>query len=177
MTKGGRGGAGRGTKSGRGNKSRKSMDNAGVPKCLGELGACKDLEETMFILRVSNKAKDSDIFWKTLEAAVTYVGKHFGENLAKELQNRTKTTLPLPVIDPSIEVKWRAKVAVHQQIIQDKITSYTNLVTTIKTALAATPNDVNLAEKLIDIMEKKSKAEQELLENPEVEPVMTLDKK
>ena len=41
----------------------------------------------------------------------------------------------------------------------------------------AAPNDVNLAEKLIDVTEKKSKAEQELLEDPEVELVMTLDKK
>jgi hypothetical protein len=50
-------------------------------------------------------------------------------------------------------------------------------VTTIEAALVATPNDVNLAKKLIDLMEKKSKAEQELLEDPEVESVMTLEKK
>ena len=53
--------------------------------------------------------------------------------MAKELQNRFKTTIPLPVIDPSIEVKWRAKVAVHLKIAQDKVTSYTNLVTAIET--------------------------------------------
>ena len=64
MVKGGRGGAGRSTKPGRGNKSRKSGDTTGVPKCSGELGACKDLEDKMFILSVSNKAKDGDIFWK-----------------------------------------------------------------------------------------------------------------
>ena len=87
MTKGGRGGAGCGTKPGRGNKSRKSADNAGVPKRSGELGTCKDLEEKMFILRVSNKAKDFDVFWKTLEAVVTYVGSHFGKNVSQELQN------------------------------------------------------------------------------------------
>ena len=86
MTKGGWGGAGRSTKPGRGNKSRKFADNAGVPKRSGELGACKDLEEKMFILSVSNKAKDIDVFWKALEAVVTYVGSHFGENVAKELQ-------------------------------------------------------------------------------------------
>ena len=101
MAKGGWGGAGRGTKPGRGNKSQKSMD-AGVPKCSGELGACKDLEEKMLILRVSNKAKDRDVFRKPLEAVVTYVGSHYRENVAKELQNRFKTTLSLPVIDPSI---------------------------------------------------------------------------
>ena len=45
MVKGGRGGAGRGTKPGRGgNKSRKSAVTTGVPKHLGELGTCKDLE-------------------------------------------------------------------------------------------------------------------------------------
>ena len=41
----------------------------------------------MFILSVSNKAKDGDVFWKTMEEVVTYVGSHFGENVAKELQN------------------------------------------------------------------------------------------
>ena len=88
MVKGGRGGAGCGTKPGRGgNKSRKSMDNTGVPKHSGELGAFKDLEDKMFILSVSNKAKDGNVFWKTLEAVVTYIGSHFGENVAKELQN------------------------------------------------------------------------------------------
>ena len=50
-------------------------------------------------------------------------------------------------------------------------------MTTIETALRATPNDVNLAEKLIGVTEKKSKAEQEFLEDPEVESVMTLDEK
>jgi hypothetical protein len=80
---------------------------------LGELGACKDLEEKIFILRVSNKAKDGNVFWKTLEAVVTYVSSHFGENVAKELQNCQKTILPPPVLDPSIEAKWRAKLAVH----------------------------------------------------------------
>jgi len=178
MVKGGRGGAGRGTKPGRGgNKSRKYADTTGVPKRLGELGACKDLEEKMFILSVNDKAKEGDVFWKMLEAVFTYVGSHFGENVAKELQNRTKTTIPPPVLDPSIKAKWRAKKAVHQGIVLAKVTSYTNLVTTIKAALAATPDDVNLAEKLIDVTEKKSKAEQELLEDPEVELVMTLDKK
>ena len=96
--------------------------------------------------------------------------------MAKELQNCTKTTIPLPVINPSIKAKWRAKQAVHQAIVQSKVTSYTSLVTTIESALVATPNDVNPTEKLIDVTEKKRKAEEELLENPEVESVMTLDK-
>ncbi len=89
MVKGGtgRGGAGRGTKPGRGHsKAQKSAETAGVPKHLGELGACKDMEEKMFVLSVNNKAKDGDVFCKTLEAIVTYVGSHFGENVAKELQ-------------------------------------------------------------------------------------------
>ncbi len=63
MVKGGQGGAGCGAKPGRGgNKSRKSADTTGVPKRLGELGACKDLEEKLFILSVSNKAKDGNVF-------------------------------------------------------------------------------------------------------------------
>ena len=117
MAKGGRGGVGCGTKLGRGNQSWKS-NTTGVPKRSGELGACKDLEDKMFILSVSQKAKDGDVFRKTLEAVVTYVGSHFGEHVAKELQNCTKTTLPLPVINSSIEVKWTAKQALHQAIVQ-----------------------------------------------------------
>ena len=115
--------------------------------------------------------------WKTLEAVVTYVGSHFGENVVKELQNCKKTIPPPPVLDPSNEAKWRAKLSVHQTIVQAKVTRYTNLVITIKNAVAASPNDMNLAEKLIDVTDKKSKAEQELLEDPTVESVMTLDKK
>ncbi len=78
MVKGGagRGGAGRGTKPGRGHgKARKSADTAGVPKRSGELGACKDMEDKMFVLSVNNKAKDGNVFCKTLEAIVTYVGQ------------------------------------------------------------------------------------------------------
>ena len=89
----------------------------------------------MFILGVSNKAKDSNVFWTLLDAIITYVSSQFGENVAKELQNFFKTTIPLPVINPSIEAKWRAKVAVHLNTVQDKVTSYTNLVTAIKTAI------------------------------------------
>ncbi len=70
-----------------------------------------------------------------MEAIVTYVGSHFGENVAKELQNRQKTTLPPPVLDPSIEAKWRAKLAVHQAIVQEKVTS----CYTIKNAVEARP--------------------------------------
>ena len=59
MVKGGQGGAGCGTKPGRGHsKARKSADTAGVPKRSGEFGACKDMEEKMFVLSVNNKAKD-----------------------------------------------------------------------------------------------------------------------
>jgi hypothetical protein len=91
MVKGGasRGGVGRGTKPGRGHsKARKSVETAGVPKRLGKLGACKDMEDKMFVLRVNNKAKYGDVFCKTLETIVTYEGSHFRENVAKELQTR-----------------------------------------------------------------------------------------
>ncbi len=43
--------------------------------------------------------------------------------------------------------------------------------------MTASPGDLNLAEMQIKVTEKKSKAEQELLEDPMVESVMTLDKK
>ena len=178
MVEGGWGGAERGTKPGRGHsKSRKSADTAGVPKRLGELGACTYMEEKMFVLRVNNKAKDGDVFCKTLEAIVTYVGSHLGENVAKELQTCQKTILPPPVLDSSIETKWRAKLAIHQAIIQAKVDSYRKLLITIETALKASPGDMDLTEKLIEVTEKQSKAEQELLEDPTVESVMTLDKK
>ena len=180
MVKGGagRGGAGRGTKSGRGHsKARKSAETAGVPKRSGKLGACKDMEEKMFVLSVSNKAKDGNVFRKTLEAIVTYVGSHFGENVAKELQTRQRTVLSLPVLDSTIEGKWLEKVAVHQAIVQAKVDSYTKLLTTIENAVTASPGDMNLAEKQIKVTEKKRKAEQELLADPTVELVMTLDEK
>ena len=50
-------------------------------------------------------------------------------------------------------------------------------MTTIEAALQANPTDVNLAEKLINVTEKKSKVEPELLEDPVVELVMTINKK
>ena len=89
----------------------------------------------MFVLSVNNKAKDGNVFCKTLEAIVTYVGSHFGENVAKELQSRQRTVLPPPVLDPTIEAKWRTKVTVHQVIVQAKVDSYTKLLTTIETAV------------------------------------------
>ena len=154
MVKGGagRGGAGRGTKPGRGqSKARKSADMAGIPKRLGELGACKDIQDKMFVLSVNNKAKDGDVFRKTLEAIVTYVGSHFGENVAKELQTRQRTVLQPPILDPSIETKWQAKVAAQQVIVQAKVASYARLLTNIENAVRAAPGDLNLAEKQIEV--------------------------
>ncbi len=180
MVKGGegRGGAGRSTKPGRGHgKARKFVDTAGVPKRLGKLGACKDMENKMFVLSVNNKAKDGDVFCKTLEAIVTYVGSHFGENVAKELQTRQRTVLQPLILDPSIKTKWMAKVTAHQAIVQAKVDSYAKLLTNIENAAKANPGDLNLAEKQIEVTEKKSKAEGELLEDPTVELVMTLDEK
>jgi hypothetical protein len=131
----------------------------------------------MFVLSVNNKAKDGDVFCKTPEAIVTYVSSHFGENVAKELQTRQRTVLPPPVLDPTIEAKWRAKLAVHQAIVQAKVDSYMKLLNTIEAAVAASPGDLNLAEKQIEVTEKKSKAEKELLEDPTVELVMTINEK
>ncbi len=68
-------------------------------------------------------------------------------------------------------------MAVHQAIVQAKVDSYTKLLTTVEAAVAASPGDLNLAEKQIEVAEKKSKAEQELLEDPTVESVMTIDEK
>ena len=96
--------------------------------------------------------------------------------MAKELQTCQKTVLPHPVINPSIKTKWKEKLAVHQAIVQAKVDSYTKLLTTIDTAVTANRSDMNLAEKQIEVTEKKSKGEQELLEDPTVESVMTLDK-
>ena len=110
-------------------------------------------------------------------AIVTYVGSHVGENVAKELQTCQKTILPSPVLDPSIETKWRTKLAVHQAIVQAKVDSYKKLLITIETAMKANPSDMGLTEKLIEVTEKRSKAEQELLEDQTVESVMTLNKK
>ena len=130
----------------------------------------------MVVLSVNNKAKDGNVFWKTLEAIVTYVGRHFGENMSKELQTCQKTILPPPVLDSSIETKWRTKLAVHRAIVQAKVDSYGKLLITIENAVTANPGDMDLTEKLIEVAEKKSKADQELLEDPTVESVMTLEK-
>ena len=46
------------------------------------------------------------------------------------------------------------------------------LLTTIEAAVAASLGHLNLAEKQIEVTEKKSKAEQELLEDPTVESVI-----
>ncbi len=70
-----------------------------------------------------------------------------------------------------------AKVAANQVIVQAKVDSYAKLLTTIKNAVTASLGDLNLAEKQIEVTEKKSKAEQELLEDPTMELVMTLDEK
>ena len=82
-----------------------------------------------------------------------------------ELQTHQKTVLPPPVLNPTIKGKWRAKLAVHQAIVQAKVDSYTKLLTTVEAAVAASPSDLNLAEKQIEVTEKKSKAEQDLLED------------
>ena len=66
-----------------------------------------------------------------------------------------------------------AKVAAHQAIVQAKVDSYAKLLTNIENAGKASPGDLNLAEKQIKVTEKNSKAEQELLEDPTVESVMT----
>jgi hypothetical protein len=58
-----------------------------------------------------------------------------------------------------------------------KVDSYGKLLITIENAVTASPSDMDLTEKLIEVTEKKSKAEQELLEDPTVESVMTLDEK
>ncbi len=102
---------------------------------MGKLGACKDMEYKMLVLSVNSKAKDGNVFRKTLEAIVTYVGSHFGENVAKELQTRQRP----PILDPSIEIKWMAKVAAHQAIMQAKVDIYAKLLTNIENAVTAKP--------------------------------------
>ncbi len=97
--------------------------------------------------------------------------------MTKELQTFQRTVLQPPILDPSIETKWMAKVAAHQAIVQEKVDSYAKLLTNIEHAVTASPGDLNLVKKQIEVTENKSKAEQELLEDPTVELVMTLNKK
>jgi len=44
-----------------------------------------------------------------------------------------------PILDPSIETKWMAKIAAHQAIVQAKVDSYAKLLTNMKMPGRQTP--------------------------------------
>ncbi len=89
---GGRGRGGRGGRAGRGSGGRGNAYTGGRAKTT-KVGLCKDLESNVFDCDTTSEADQMQI---TQEKIAQYIGAKYGEDIANELQNKTRVVLSAP---------------------------------------------------------------------------------
>jgi len=177
MTKGGRGGAGRGNGAGArtGRGAKKARDPTVPGRRTGETGACVELGNHIFTISSGNKARDGDTLRTTKEAMTLYIGTHYGEDSSKEFSTGVVTTLSIPPQDPTIDARHALRVQAHQARLTKKIANLLDQQTAILAAIVASPSDRSLLREKMEVEDELSKAQFEITE--ELEVVLTLDEK
>jgi hypothetical protein len=90
---GGRGRSGRGGRAGRGSGGGRGSAYSGGKGKTTKVGLCKDLEGNVFDFETTLAADQMRI---TQEKIVQYIGAKYGEDIANELQNKTRVVLSAP---------------------------------------------------------------------------------
>ena len=177
MTKGGRGGAGRGNGAGarQGRGAKKARDPTVPGRRVGETGACVELGNHIFTISSGNKARDGDTLRTTKEAMTLYIGTHYGEDSSKEFSTGVVTKLSIPPQDATISTRHALRVQAHLARLNKKIANLQDQQTAILAAIVVSPTDRSLLREKMEVEDELSKAQFEITE--ELEVVLTLDEK
>ncbi len=106
--RGGRGcGGGRSGHTARGHDAGRGNTYVGKGK-LAKVGLCKDLEGNIFDFGTTSAADQMRI---TQEKIAQYIGAKYGEDIANELQNKTRIVVPTPTYSSVMLTRHALRIA------------------------------------------------------------------
>jgi hypothetical protein len=158
-------GGGRG---GRGGRFPKRNEPGSLPHKVGEVGACKDLEENVFTIGSGNKGKDGDMLHTSKEKLALYIGTNYGDDACQECLSEKQLVLQEPTYPDAVLARHRlCKIAVTDRVTK-MITSLEKQLQVINTELLLAPNDLNLLKSQMEVENKLKLAKFDLMDVIEV---------
>ena len=139
--RGGRGRGGRGSRTGRGPGGGRGSSYSGGKAKTTKVGLCKDLEGNIFDFGTTSAA---DLMRITQEKIAQYIGAKYGEDIANELQNKTKVVIPTPAYASATLTRHALRIAlVRSQQATLKVARLASR-TSLEAEINQTPSDRNL---------------------------------
>ncbi len=159
---GGRGCAGRGGRAGRGPGGGRGNAYTGGRVKTTKVGLCKDLEGNVINFRTTSAADQMQILQ---EKIAQYIGAKYGENIANELQNKTRIVLSAPAYPDMTMTRhalWIALVRSQQAAMSTaRLSSHTLL----EAEIALAPGDRSLVMELAKLNQDIAQADFEVAQD------------
>jgi hypothetical protein len=154
--RGGRGRGGCGGRAGRGPGGGRGNAYTGGRVKTTKVGLCKDLEGNVFDFGTTSAADQIRILQ---EKIAQYIGAKYGEDIANELQNRTRIALSAPAYSSTTMTRhalWIALVRSQQAAMSTtRLSSHTLL----EAKIALTPGDCSLVMELVKLNQDIAQAD------------------
>jgi hypothetical protein len=139
-----------------------------LPCKSGEVGACKNLEQNVFIIGSGNKEKDGDLLRTSKEKLALYIGTNYGDDACQEWQSEKQLVLQEPTYPDSVLTRH----AVQEKAVIKRVTKMVNSLekqlAVIEAKLLLTPKDLNLMKSQMEVKNKFIVAKFELTDVVEV---------
>jgi hypothetical protein len=143
--RGGRGRGGRGGHAGRGpGGSRGNAYTGGRVKTM-KVGLCKDLEGNVFDFRTTSPADQMQILQ---EKIAQYIGAKYGEDIANELQNKTRIVLSAPAYPSTTMTRHALRFALVRSQQTAMSTARLSSRTSLEVEIALAPGNRSLVMEL-----------------------------
>jgi len=161
----GRGGGGRG---GRGGRFPKRNESSSLPRKVGEVGACKDLEGNVFTIGSGNKGKDGDMLRTSKEKLALYIGTNYGDDSCQEWVSEKQLVLLEPTYPATVLTRHQARVQAMTDRVTKLIANLEKQLRVTEDGLANTPDDLGLLKNQMEVENKLELAKFELTDVVEV---------
>ena len=161
----GRGGGGRGGRAGR---FYKRNESSSLPRKVGEVGACKDLEGNVFTIGSGNKGKDGDMLRTSKEKLALYIGTNYGDDSCQEWVSEKQLILLEPTYPATVLTRHQACVQAMNDRVTKLIANLEKQLRVTEDGLANTPDDLGLLKNQMEVENKLELAKFELTDVVEV---------
>jgi hypothetical protein len=154
--RGGRGRGGRGGHAGRGPGGGRGNAYTGGRVKTTKVGLCKDLKGKVFNFGTTSTADQMQILQEKMSQ---YIGAKYGEDIANELQNKTRIVLSAPAYPSTTMTRhalWIALVRSQQAAMS---TTRLSSRTSLEAEIALAPGDCSLVMELVKLNQDIAQAD------------------
>jgi hypothetical protein len=139
--RGGRGRGGRGGRAGRGPGGGRGNAHTGGRVKTTKVGLCKDLEGNVFDFGTTSAADQMRI---TQEKITQYIGAKYGEDIANELQNKTRIVFSAPAYPSTTMTQHTLQIALVRSQEATMSTARLSSRTSLESEIALAPGNQSL---------------------------------